>query len=183
LTFIQLHTTARFEALMKENGITVSKYMFDNGSAFTSSEYKSKLAEQHQKSQRAGVGAHSQNVAEHAIQTISAMAWTMMIHAAIHWPSMSDTYLWPMAVKQAEYIRNRFPTLETGLSPYELLTQSKFERMKLMDLHVCTYVLDPKIQDGKKLPRWQVRSRRGQYMGSSRMHASTIPNILNLLTH
>jgi hypothetical protein len=150
-----LQATARFEALMKEYGITVSKYMFDNGSAFTSSEYKTKLAEQHQKSQQAGVGAHSQNIAECAIQTISAMGRTIMIHAARHWPSTSDTCLWPMAVKQAEYIHNRFPTLETGLSPYELLTQSKFERMKLMDLHVwgCpTYVLDPKIQDGKKLP-------------------------------
>jgi hypothetical protein len=59
-----LQATARFEALMKEYGITVSKYMFDNGSAFASSEYKTKLAEQQQKSQRAGVGAHSQNIAE-----------------------------------------------------------------------------------------------------------------------
>jgi hypothetical protein len=181
-----LQATERFEAVMKENGVIIHKYMFDNGSAFTSAEYRVKLVDQQQKSQQAAVGAHSQNVAERAVQTISSMARTMMIHAAIHWPSIADTCLWPMAVKQAEYIHNRFPTLETGLSPYKLLTQTKFERLKLMDLHVwgCpTYILDPKIQDGKSLPRWQVRSRRAQYMGSSSVHASTVPNVLNLTTH
>jgi hypothetical protein len=90
-----LQATERFEALMKENGVIVHKYMFDNGSAFTSTEYCIKLAEQSQKSQQAAVGAHSQNVAKHAVQTILSMARTMMIHAAIHWPSIANTCLGP----------------------------------------------------------------------------------------
>jgi hypothetical protein len=111
-----LQVTERFEALMKENGVIMHKYMFDNGSAFTSAEYCIKLVEQNQKSQQAAVGAHTQNVAKCAVQTISSMARTMMIHAAIHWPSIANTCLWPMVVKQAEYIHNRFPTLETSFS-------------------------------------------------------------------
>ena len=44
------------------------------------------------------------------------------------------------------------------------------------------YVLDPKIQDGKKLPRWEPKSRRGQFLGMSRRHASTIGLVRNLRT-
>jgi hypothetical protein len=105
-----LQTTERFKALMKENGVIVHRYMFDNSPAITSTEYCIKLVEQNQKSQQAAAGAHSQNVAKRAVQTISSMAHTMMIHAAIHWPSIANTCLWPMAVKQAEFIHNCLPT-------------------------------------------------------------------------
>ena len=44
------------------------------------------------------------------------------------------------------------------------------------------HVLDPKIQDGKKLPRWQPKSRRGQFLGFSKSHASTIALIRNCRT-
>ena len=44
------------------------------------------------------------------------------------------------------------------------------------------YVLDPALQDGKKLPKWQPRSRRGQFMGFSSSHSSQVANILNLVT-
>jgi hypothetical protein len=182
-----LEATSRFESLRRESGIKVQSYRFDNGSAFTSAEFQAKLANDTQSSTRAGTGAHSQNgTAERAVFTLSSLARTMMIHAAIHWPSISDTSLWPMAVRQAAYIHNRFPMQDNGLSPYELLTQSKWERRRLLDLHVWgapVYVLDPRIQDGKKLPRWTPRSNRGQYMGYSPEHASTVPLILNLTTH
>jgi Reverse transcriptase (RNA-dependent DNA polymerase) len=182
-----LEATARFESHMRDLGVTVQQYRFDNGSAFTSAEFQSKLANDNQSSTRAGPGAHSQNgTAERTVLTLSSIARTMMIHAAIHWPNISDTSLWPMAVRQAAYIHNRFPMMDNGLAPYELLTQSKWERRRLLDLHVWgapVYVLDPQIQDGKKLPRWKPRSRRGQYVGYSPEHASTVPLILNLTTH
>jgi hypothetical protein len=45
-----------------------------------------------------------------------------------------------------------------------------------------TYVLDPKIQDGKKLPRWQPKSRRTQFLGwFSKRHASTIGGLVRNL--
>ena len=42
--------------------------------------------------------------------------------------------------------------------------------------------LDPKLQDGKKLPKWQARARRGQYLGTSPDHSSTVGLIHNLRT-
>ena len=44
------------------------------------------------------------------------------------------------------------------------------------------YVLDPKLQDGKKLPKWQPHSRRGQFLGFSLDHASNVGLIRNLRT-
>jgi hypothetical protein len=54
-----------------------------------------------------------------------------------------------------------------------------------MHLHVwgCPlYVLDPKTQQGKKLPRWEPRSKRGIFVGLSQQHASEVPLVLNLGT-
>ena len=45
------------------------------------------------------------------------------------------------------------------------------------------YVLDPKLQDGKKLPKWDPRARRGMYLGCSTDHSSaSIAKVLNLRT-
>jgi hypothetical protein len=44
------------------------------------------------------------------------------------------------------------------------------------------YVLDLKIQDGKKIPKWQPKSRRGQFLGFSKQHASTIGLVRNIKT-
>jgi hypothetical protein len=41
------------------------------------------------------------------------------------------------------------------------------------------YVLDPRLQDGLKLPKWEPRSRRGIFMRVSPLHASTVGLILN----
>ncbi len=40
----------------------------------------------------------------------------------------------------------------------------------------------PALQDGKKIPKWQPRSRRGQFVGWSPMHASSVGLIRNLMT-
>jgi hypothetical protein len=63
----------------------------------------------------AGAGAHHHNgTAERAIQTIMNMSRTMMLHAAIHWPDVADSTLWPMAVAHAVYLYNHMPALDTG---------------------------------------------------------------------
>ena len=45
------------------------------------------------------------------------------------------------------------------------------------------YVLHPQLQDGGKISKWDPRSRQGQYMGKSPLHASTMGLIRNLQTH
>ena len=72
------------------------------------------------------------------------------------------------------------------MAPIEILSHSKFDNyLHLQRAHVwgCpVYVLDPALQDGKKLPKWKVRSRRGQFMGFSPSHSNRVANILNVVT-
>jgi len=49
--------------------------------------------------------------------------------------------------------------------------------------HRCpSYVLDPRLQDGKKIPKWEPRARQGQFLGYSKDHATTIGLIRNIRT-
>ena len=84
------------------------------------------------------------------------------------------------------YIWNRLPKEDTGLAPIEVFSGVKHDLGHVhRAAHVwgCpTYVLDPRIQDGAKLPRWQPKSRRGQFLGYSKKHASTISLIRNCNT-
>jgi hypothetical protein len=45
-----------------------------------------------------------------------------------------------------------------------------------------TYVLEPKLRDNGKLPKWSPCTRRGQFLGFSPVHSSTVGLIRNLRT-
>jgi hypothetical protein len=45
-----------------------------------------------------------------------------------------------------------------------------------------SYVLDPRLQDGFKIPKWEPRARLGQFLGFSGSHSTTIGTIRNLRT-
>ena len=112
-------------------------------------------------------------------------AHTMMLHASLRWPEVSDASLWPMALSYAVYLWNITPSMDTGLALLELFSGSKFDFPLIHNTHVwgCpVYVLDPHLQDGKKLPKWKPRARRGCFVGNSLQHASAIGKILNLTT-
>jgi hypothetical protein len=74
--------------------------------------------------------ASSNGNAERAIQTKMSVARTMMLHAAIHWPDVSDTALWPMAVAHAVFLHNHVPNPTTGLAPSNVFTKSRWEQRK-----------------------------------------------------
>ena len=142
------------------------------------------IAAQGQTIDFSGVGAHHQNgVAERSIQTISRWSRAMMIHLVLHWPDSASPDLWPFAMEHAVYIWNSLPQRESGIAPLEILTRTRFpDHNALLRLHVfgCpTYILDPKLQDGKKLPKWTPRSRRGIYLGFSPIHSSSVARVLN----
>ena len=120
--------------------------------------------------------------AEQAIQTVTSMACTMMLHSAIHWPDVANSTLWPMAVTHAVYLYNHMPSLSTGISPVNLLTKTRWEQQKFHDTHVwgCpVYILDKLLSDGKKLPCWQQCSKWAMNMGNSPKYTSTVPLVLN----
>ena len=174
-----------FKKRLRECGVQVQQYHGDNG-VFKSEAFTNEIEEMEQTIDFSGVGAHHQNgVAEQGIQLVFYGAQAMMIHAAMHWPQRVLPDLWPFAVDYAIHIWNHTPLPENGLCPVEILCKYKQSCVDLTRLQVwgCpAYVLDPKLQDGKKLPKWKPRSCCGQFFVFSEEHSSTVGMIHNLNT-
>ena len=176
-----------FERYALDHGVTVKSYLVDN-KPFGNAKFVEAVDAANQTLSFSGVGAHHQNgVAERGIQTVTSWARTMMLHAVLHWPEHAhDLSLWPFALHRAVWLWNNLPKRGTFIAPLELFSGTTFPTLHhLQRSHVwgCpVYVLYPKIQDGKKLPKWHPRSRRGQYLGVSPNHSSTVGLILNLAT-
>ena len=185
-SFETIQAVESFESLARDNGIIISQYQSDNGSAFTSKAFKDHLLAQGQTAKLSAAGSHHQmGKAERGIRTIMAMARTMLLHAAIHWPDMADPSLWPMAVKHAVWIYNHIPHISNGLSPVDQWSKTKFPLRKLHNLHVWgspLYVLQKRLADGKSIGRWQPRSQRCVNVGFSDSHSKDAPLVLNPAT-
>ena len=189
-TSTSTHDTLRakesFELFCRDHGVLPQKYVSDNATAFTSKRFSEHLAVHRQINSFAGAGAHHHNGhAERSIRAMMSIARTMMLHSAIHWPDLADATLWPMAVTHAVFLWNHIPSLDTGLSPSDLFTKSRWPQQRFHDLHVwgCpVYVLNKTISDGKKIPKWQPRSTRMEYISLSPKHASSVPLVLNPIT-
>ena len=179
-----LRAKREFEQNMNLMGITILNYHSDNG-VFTAQEFQDEIIRMEQNLTLSGVGAHHQNAeAERAIGTLATMTRTMMLHARLRWTPMVTPELWPMAMKHAEHILNHTPRAN-NTCPLDIVTKTTVPRSVLRGLHVwgCpVYVLDPKLQDGKKIPKFNPRSRRGLHVGFSPRHAATVPSVLNLQT-
>jgi hypothetical protein len=173
-----------YKKLCLDHGVLIQDYLTDSG-AFKANKFVQHIRESHHLLRFCGTNAHHQNgVAERAIQTISNMSRAMILHACLHWKNGIDSSLWPMAVKYAAQVYNHIPKLN-GVCPTDFFSGSTVPRHRLLDLHVwgCpVYVLDPNLQQGQKLLRWQPRSRQGIFMGLSTQHASEVPLVLNCKT-
>ena len=173
-----------FEKLALDHGVIIANYHADNGT-FKANSFVSHIREHNQKISYCGVNAHHKNaVAERSIRTVSECARALLLHAALHWKSGIDSSLWPLAVSYAAYTYNHLPNAQ-GIAPADLFTGVQIPRHKLQSFHTwgCpVYVLDPKLQQGKKLPRWEPRARRGIFVGYSSVHSSDVPLVLNIHT-
>ena len=181
-----LRSKLEFEQFAETFGVKIKHYRADNV-PFGSHAFQQNISDNQQTMDFSGTGAHHQNgVAERAIQTVTRWARAMLLHAVIMWPDQADLTLWPFAMEHAIYLWNNMPKKDHRTAPLELFSSNKLSSYdQLRRLHVwgCpVYVLDPKLQDGKKIPKWNPRSRRGQYLGVSMQHSSTIGRILNLTT-
>jgi hypothetical protein len=109
------------------------------------------------------------------------MARAMILHASMHWKDGINASLRHMAVNHGIHIYNNTPN--KGVTPANIFTGSTDPRHRLLDLHVWgfpVYVMDPQMQQGRKLPRWQPSSRRGVNLGLSLQHSSEVPLVFNL---
>jgi hypothetical protein len=83
------------------------------------------------------------------------------------------------------WLYNRVPNRLSGLTPLELLMKSKADHRDLLRTHVwgCpAIVLDPKLQNDQKLPKWNRRARVGQFLGYSDEHSSLVANVRHFST-
>ena len=171
------------------DGVIIKKYQADNG-IFDSKAFEEALLNEDDADQLlklSGVGAHHQNgVAERAIGTVSNMARALLLHVRMHWPDEFDAGLWPFALDYACWIYNHVPIADRGkMCPEELFSGAKSDCKVLRRLRVfgCpAYVLDPKMQNGEKVPKWSPRARCGMFLGFSQDHSTTVGLILNLRT-
>ncbi|KAL7449667.1 hypothetical protein ACHAXS_000213 [Conticribra weissflogii] len=163
-------------------GVTAKEYHSDNG-IFVADDHHADCADKSQSQTLSGVGAQHQNaIAERAIEAISYWAQTMMVHASIHWPSdgADEIRLWAFAIKHTVWLYNRLPNAQSGLTPLEIFTKTKSDHRDLHQSHVwgCpVYVLDPTLQAGKKIPKWNCWSRLGQFLGFSDEHSSLVGRV------
>ena len=165
-----INAKTAFERVAKDVGVDVLSYHTDNG-IYTSKAYVDNLVQNQQSIRHSGVGAKWQNgAAEGAIGMVVSRARTLMIHAALHWPEEEDETLWPLSLNHAAYLYNHTPNEASGISPMEVFSRSVSEHKDLRNTHTWgspVYVLEPRLTNaGGKIPKWQPRSRRGQYVGS-----------------
>jgi hypothetical protein len=173
------------ESKFDEFGIQIKQFAADNH-PFRSKAWTVDCAVQQQlPTKYSGVGAHHQILAERQIQTTFNWSRSNLLHFVLHWPQMAKNRdnLWPFAVDYAVYMHNHLPIRDMRVSPMEKFTGTIFDNYNhLTRAHVfgCpVYVLDPRLQDAKKIPKWSMRSRRGIYLGVSKHHSSTVHLVLN----
>eukprot|EP00957_Ditylum_brightwellii_P134710 10270094-Ditylum_brightwellii.AAC.1 len=59
------------------------------------------------------------------------------------------------------------PSMNTGLAPLDIFNSTVTDHKLLLDSHIwgCpTYLLNPALQGGKKLPKWHPCKRHGQFL-------------------
>ena len=115
------------------------------------------------------------------------MACWFIVHSSVHLTDrgLDDILLWPFAVKHAVWLYNRVPNHFSGLTPLELLMKSKADHRDLLRSHVwgCpAIVLDPKLQNDQKLPKWNRCACVGQFFGYLDEHLSLVANVRHLST-
>ena len=136
---------------------------------------------------KSGAGAHHQNgAAEQAIRTVQAMARAMLLHVQLHWSNEYDPLLWPFALDCSVKICNNLPSkVKNGLCPEEAFAGINLGCGPLKHLRVfgCPcHALDPRLQDGKKILKWEPRAQAGQFLGFSKEHSSKVCLVQNLRT-
>ena len=132
------------------------------------------------------VGTHHQNgVSESSIEFTSFKSYVLLIYPALRRPNVAEINLWPMDLSHAVYLHNVTPRMDIGLSPEKIWTRSKASNRKLSHVNTwdyLVYVLDPNLQNNKKITKWAPCSRRDKYLGVSPLHARTVGLVRNLIT-
>ena len=133
---------------------SVKRLRTDNGSEFTSTEFRSLLVRNRIKQEFSSpYSPHQNGTVERSWRTIYEMARCLLLEANL------PKKLWTYAVKTAAYIRNRCYNPRTGKTPFEIMTG---EKPNLKNMHIFGTVCYAYVQQKKKL---DARSERGIFLG------------------
>lgn len=179
-----LEAKAAFESYARSFGVQILHYHGDNG-RFAENAWRQDCLLKHQKLTFCGVSAHHQNGrAEKKIRDAQDLARTSLLHAARRWPDAINSHLWPYALRQAVESLNKSTRLQTKLSPLEMFSGvSVLPSIDQDHTFGCpAFALDGKLQDGKKIDKWDNRARLAIYIGHSPQHAQTVGLLLSLTT-
>ena len=114
-------------------------------------------------------------------------AQTFMVQISWHWTERGsdDISLWSFTVKHWVWLYNQLPNKDSGQNPLENLTSSRSGYHSLLRCYVRgfpVFVLEPKLHNDQKHPKWNHRDRLGQFIGFSDEHSSLVDNMLHLRT-
>ena len=90
-----------------------------------------------------------------------------------------------MAIGYAVWVFNWFPTQNTRVSPDEIRWGTRHQHVEFCHAHVfgCpVFVLEPKLQDGTKIPNFPSGAQLRMFLGFSSLHSSLVTMILNVRT-
>jgi hypothetical protein len=123
---------------------------------------------------------------ECAIGVITSCARTMMLHNIIHWPDSASLELWLFAMDNAVYLWDTLPSKGTFLSPNKLYTKTNvvdYTHLQRSHMWGCPiYVIDPKLQDSKKIPKCKTHAWCSFYLGQSPSHSLLVILVLSPTT-
>ena len=78
---------------------------------------------------------------------------------------------------------NRVPNQESYISPMEIITKTKSNHHYLRRSHIwgCpVFVMEAKLQNDQKYPKWNRPSRQGQFLGFSDEHSNLVATVKNI---
>lgn len=165
-------------------GHALRKIRTDNG-RFADKAFLEDSYEAGQHVEFCGVGAHHQNgISERAIRTIAENARTMLLHSRRLWPEAMSQAFWPFALSYAAYAHNHLHHDDQGRTPMEKFsrTEHSFELSNIHAFGCPVRVLDHRLQNSQKIPRWEPRCRLGIFVGNSPLHADNAALVLNPFT-
>eukprot|EP00957_Ditylum_brightwellii_P158156 12038084-Ditylum_brightwellii.AAC.1 len=89
------------------------------------------------------------------------------------------------ALQYAVDLWNNVPDIQSRLSTIDKFSGTVNDHTCLLSAHMwgCfAYVLDPKLQDGKKLSKWSPQKRQRQFLGWSQSYVPLVALVYNLCT-
>ena len=102
------------------------------------------------------------------------------------WPRVIATNLWSCAMRMANNVLNKTPSLQ---DKQQRTAQQMFSKTRANANPKCwkpfgcpAHVLDGKLQDGKMFHKWKIRSKVGVCLGKSPVHAKNVALILDQQT-